>query len=181
MSTIVFTFGRMNPPTKGHALLVSKVLETAKERGADHVVYLSQTRKHDTDPLAWSFKRSICQNAFPNANISDDVSIINPFVALKSFQGKYEKVILVVGSDQATELTERMSPYAKEWGFEFEVVSAGNRNDAASGVEGISATKMRKYAKENNWKAFSDGLPENVRALARRLVFEQTKRGLVKR
>lgn len=178
MSTIVFTFGRMNPPTKGHERLVSKVIETSKDIGAEHVVYLSQSNRPDTDPLEWNFKRRICQEAFPEANISDDIRIINPFVALKSFQGKHEKAILVVGSDQVVELFMRMTPYAQEWGIELHVTSAGERNDNLSGVEGISATKMRKYALENNWKAFSDGLPDKLRGLAKRLVFEHTKRGL---
>ncbi len=177
MSTIVFTFGRLNPPTRGHERLVSKVVEIAKNIGADHLVVLSQSQKEGTDPLEWNFKRRICENAFPGANISNDTSIYNPFKALKSFQGKYSKVILVVGSDQVAEFAERMTPYAKEWGFEFEVVSAGDRNDSG-GVEGMSATKMRKYAIENNWPSFQSGLPVALRGLAKRLVFEETKRGL---
>jgi hypothetical protein len=179
MNTIVFTFGRFNPPTKGHERLVSKVVETAKNIGADHLVVLSQSQKSGTDPLEWNFKRRICENAFPGVNISSDVSIYNPFKALQSFQGKYDKVILVVGSDQVDEFAERMTPYAKEWGFDFEIISAGDRNNN-SGVEGMSATKMRNYAIEHNWAAFSDGLPSKLRGLAKRLVFEETKRGMKK-
>ncbi len=179
MSTIVFTFGRMNPPTKGHERLVSKVVETSKNIGADHLVVLSQSQKIGTDPLEWNFKRRICENAFPGVNISTDPSIYNPFKALESFRGKYSKVVLVVGSDQVNEFAERMTPYAAEWGFDFEIVSAGDRNNN-SGIEGMSATKMRQYAVDNNWNAFSDGLPPAIRGLAKRLVFEETKRGMKK-
>lgn len=179
MSTIVFTFGRMNPPTKGHERLVSKVVETSKNIGADHLVVLSQSKRPDTDPLEWNLKRRICENAFSGVNISSDPALFNPFKVLQSFQGKYNKVILIVGSDQVPEFKERMTPYAKEWGFEFEIISAGDRNDK-DGIEGMSATKMRKYAKENNWEAFQEGLPNNLRKLAKRLVFEETKRGMKK-
>ena len=39
---VVFAFGRMNPPTTGHAKLVDKVHELAKKHGAYHQVVLSE-------------------------------------------------------------------------------------------------------------------------------------------
>ncbi len=178
MTTIVFTFGRLNPPTRGHERLVGAVLETAKQIGADHAIYLSHSHKSPTDPLDWKFKRRVCEAAFPGVNISKDDEIRNPFQALHSFSGVYEKAILVVGGDRLTEFTNRMTPYAKEWGIEFEIVSAGIRIDESDGVEGASATKLRQYALDNNRELFYSGLPSKLNEAIKRLVFDNTRKGL---
>ena len=44
MKKVVFTFGRMNPITKGHQRLVSIVKDLAKKDRADAHVYLSHTQ-----------------------------------------------------------------------------------------------------------------------------------------
>lgn len=180
MATIVFTFGRMNPPTKGHERLVSTVVETAKKIGGHHVVYLSQTQKAPTDPLDWNFKRRVCEASFPGVFISHDRNIKTPFQALESFKGVYEKVVLVVGGDQVSEFAERMSPYAKAWGMDFSIVSAGERIVESNGIEGISASKMRAFAEANNRAEFFNGLPDRLNKGAKNLVFENTKKGMKK-
>src|ERR1700679_9997 len=139
--TIVFTFGRFSPPTIGHQKLVQCVVQEAKMHRADHVVYISQTQDSKNNPLTWDFKRRVCESAFKGVNISRDIDIRSPFVALNSFIGLYENVILVVGQDQIEEFRERMTSYAEAKGFDFSIVSAGNRIDEAEGIEGISATK----------------------------------------
>ena len=180
MRTVVFTFGRMNPPTRGHERLVSTVLETAKKVGGDHVVYLSHTQKSPTDPLNWKFKRRVCEAAFPGVQISRDEFIRTPFQALEQFKGLYEKAILVVGGDQLDEFAARMTPYATKWGLDFEIVSAGNRIDESNDVEGMSATKLRQYALENNRALFYAGLPSKLNENIKRLVFDNTRKELKK-
>ena len=44
MKKVVFTFGRMNPPTKGHMRLVNQTKKIAKSERADAHVYLSHTQ-----------------------------------------------------------------------------------------------------------------------------------------
>ena len=48
----VFAFGRMNPPTTGHAKLVEKVKEIAKQNGADHLIVLSHSHDPKKNPLS---------------------------------------------------------------------------------------------------------------------------------
>ena len=141
MKSIVYTFGRFNPPTKGHERLVSTVVETARRIGGDHVVYLSQTQRAPTDPLDWNFKRRVCESAFKGVNISKDLTIKNPYLALEHLKENYDRVVLVAGSDQVDEYTKRFSGYAEKWGIQFEVVSAGQRINEAEGVEGIVLPK----------------------------------------
>jgi hypothetical protein len=174
MNSIVFTFGRMNPPTKGHQLLVSKVVETAKTINADHIVYLSQTQNKKTDPLEWNFKR----RAFRGINISKDITIKNPYIALESLAKSYDTIRLVVGSDQAGEFTKRFTPYADKWGIDFDVVSAGQRIVESEGVEGMSASKLRRYAAEGNKKQFFLGLPDSLNEGIRQLVYSNVRKGM---
>ena len=168
----------MNPPTKGHERLVTKVVETAKKVGGDHAVYLSHTCKAPTDPLEWNFKRRVCESAFKGVNISKDESIRNPFIALESFIGKYDRAIFVVGSDQLPEFTQRMLPYGEQWGIDLEIISAGTRIDEADDVSGMSGTKMRQYARDNNVEKFYSGLPESLNENLKSHVLRNTKKGL---
>jgi len=181
MSKIVFTFGRMNPPTKGHERLVSTVVETAKQIGGDHIVFLSQTHNDSTDPLDWKFKTRICEAAFPGVKISKNSHIRTPFQALEEFKGLYEEVTLVVGGDQVNEFAQRMAPYAMQWGFRgFDVVSAGQRIDESEGIEGLSASKLRAYAVDGNKEAFFNGLPSSLKEGAKALVYEKVRKGIKK-
>lgn len=175
---MVFTFGRMNPPTKGHELLVSKVVETAKSISGDHVVYLSQTHKSPTDPLDWNFKRRVCENAFRGVNISQDTTIRNPYIALESLAKEYDNVVMVVGSDQADEFTKRFTQYADKWGIQFNVISAGQRIVESEGVAGMSATKLRQYAAENNKEKFLLGLPTSLSESIKELVYSKVRKGM---
>jgi hypothetical protein len=178
MSSIVFTFGRMNPPTKGHELLVTKVVETAKAIGGDHIVYLSQTQNKKTDPLEWNFKRRVCESAFRGVNISQDTTIKNPYLALESLARDFDTIRMVVGSDQADEFTKRFTPYADKWGIDFGVISAGQRIVESEGVEGMSASKLRKYATEGNKEKFFLGLPDSLKEGVRQLVYSNVRKGM---
>lgn len=178
MSSVVFTFGRMNPPTKGHERLVTKVIETAKDIGGDHVVYLSQSHKAPTDPLEWFFKRRVCESAFRGVNISSDTTIRNPYTALESLAKEYDTIVMVAGSDQAEEYTKRFTPYADKWGINFSVVSAGQRIVESEGVDGVSATKLRQYAAEGNKEKFFENLPESLNQSIKTLVYTKTRKGL---
>ena len=43
MKKLVFTFGRMNPPTIGHEKLANKIKEVARKENANPRIYLSHT------------------------------------------------------------------------------------------------------------------------------------------
>ena len=42
MKKVVFTFGRYNPPTVGHAELITYAVNLAHRAGAEHRIYTSQ-------------------------------------------------------------------------------------------------------------------------------------------
>ena len=54
---IVFSYGRMNPPTAGHSKVVDKVKSHADSIGANHAVIVSHSQNNKTDPLHHEHKK----------------------------------------------------------------------------------------------------------------------------
>jgi len=175
--TVVFTFGRFNPPTIGHQKLVSKVSEVASNQGADHIVYLSKTQKPGKDPLSWQDKYDLFRKMFPSINVSRDHAIINPYIALETLGKKYENIIMVVGSDRVERFKGDMQKYLAEWGIKnFDVVSAGERDPDAEGAEGMSASKARQLATDGNFAAFAQALPSSINNATKKVVYNKIRK-----
>ena len=68
-STIVLSFGRMNPITSGHELLINKVVSESKKRKADHLIVLSKSQDKKKNPLNVVDKVKFAKAAFPGINI----------------------------------------------------------------------------------------------------------------
>ena len=176
---IVFTFGRFNPPTIGHEKLVAKVAEVARQENANHVVFLSKTHKPGKDPLSWKDKYDLFRKMFPHTNVSRDQSINTPYVAMEALGKEYDKVIMVVGSDRVAQFESEMQKYLKEWGInDFQVVSAGERDPDAEGAGGMSASKARQLAAENNFDLFSKALPNSINNSTKKVVFNKIRKNL---
>jgi nicotinic acid mononucleotide adenylyltransferase len=169
----------MSPPTRGHELVIKTVVETARSSGSHHVVFLSQTQKAPTDPLDWNFKRRVCEAAFKGVNISSDISIKNPFMALEYLEEHYDRIVMVAGSDQVEDYS-KFKKYTDVWGVDFEVVSAGERVSESRGIAGVTATKMRQYAADGDRVKFFKGLPQSLNEGLMELVYKNTRRGMKK-
>jgi hypothetical protein len=163
MKKVVFTFGRMNPPTIGHAKLVKKVQDVAKQNRADAEVYLSHTQNNKKDPLTYDQKIRFAQKAFGRMVVQSKSKTV--FDILKEFDKRgYSDVVMVVGSDRVQEFDKLLNKYnGKDYKFDsITVVSAGERDPDATGVEGMSASKLRAVAKEGDFKTFKTGLPKGL-------------------
>lgn len=163
MKKVVFTFGRINPPTIGHQKLVGKVESVAKTARADSRVYLSHTQNNKKDPLPYSEKLKLARKAFGSSVVrSNSKNIIQILKELES--DGYTDIIMVVGSDRVPEFKRLLEKYnGKDYNFDsIEVVSAGERDPDADGVEGMSASKMRKLALDGEFETFRLGLPRKL-------------------
>ena len=58
------------------------------------------------------------------------------------------------------------------------VVSAGIRDADAEGVEGMSASKMRKAVVDGNFKAFKSGTPKNIKDDDVQSIFNAVRSGM---
>ena len=74
---VVFSFGRLNPPTIGHEKLANAVKLAAQKLGGEPRMYLSHTQDKKKNPLPYELKLKYAQAAFgPLVTASDANTII---------------------------------------------------------------------------------------------------------
>jgi len=177
----VFAFGRMNPPSTGHAALVDKVKDLAKAKGSDHTIVLSHSQDPEKNPLSTEQKVKHAKRFFPNTNISAaSKEEPTPIHHLKNLYKKgVTHVTMVAGSDRVEEYKKLLDKYNGPGGeFNFkqaDVVSAGERDPDAEGVSGMSASKMRSHAINNRFSEFKKGVPEHVSSEHAKELFNDVK------
>ncbi len=159
---VVVSFGRMNPPTVGHEKLVNKVKEIARKTGAKAEIYLSHSQDAKKNPLTYDDKVMIAKEAF--GSIVQKAAAKTIIDVMKTLQSHYGEVTLVVGADRVAEFETLLNKYnGKEFNFNaINVVSAGERDPDAEGVEGMSASKMREAALKGEETKFKTGLPKKL-------------------
>jgi len=174
LGTIALTFGRFNPPTVGH----EKLLNTVSEQGADNYrIYPSRTVDPKKNPLEPDVKIDFMTKMFPNHAdaIVNDGDMSNIFNVLSNLnQEGYSGVTMVVGSDRVSEFKSLLEKYNGQ-AYEFEelnVISAGERDPDAEGVEGMSASKLRAMAAAGDLEGFAQGVPGGDIKLAEQLMME---------
>ena len=183
---VYFTFGRMNPPTIGHGKLLDTL--AAKAGRNPYRVFLSQSQDPSKNPLSYSDKIKHVRKMFPkharNVMINKDVRTAIEAVTALYNQG-FRKVVMVVGQDRVIEFQTLLTKYngveARHGFYNFQdvkVVSAGDRDPDAEGAEGASATKQRAAAKDNDFIAFSQGVPTTMNTKDARKLFNDVRKGM---
>jgi uncharacterized protein YbgA (DUF1722 family) len=163
--TLTIAFGRFNPPTVGHGKLLSAAKKAAA--GEDLKIYPSRSQDAKKNPLDPDMKISFMKKMFPDFSeviINDDEmkSIFNVLVAAD--EAGYKNVNIIVGSDRQAEFENLATKYNGElYNFEnIRVISAGVRDADAEGVEGMSASKMRKAVMDDDYDSFRRGTPKEL-------------------
>ena len=163
---ITFTFGRFNPPTVGHEKLIDAT-QSASNR--EYRVYASKTQDPKKNPLNYEKKVKWMKKMFPKhkAKIVSGGNYRNALdVAVKLYDEGFLHLTMVVGSDRVKEFNTLLKKYngvdSTHGLYDFKTIkvkSAGERDPDAEGVAGMSASKMRKAAMDNDFKSFALGLP----------------------
>ena len=163
--TLTIAFGRFNPPTVGHGKLLSAAKKAAA--GEDLKIYPSRSQDAKKNPLDPDMKISFMKKMFPDFSeviINDDEmkSIFNVLVAAD--EAGYKNVNIIVGSDRQAEFENLATKYNGElYNFDnIRVISAGVRDADAEGVEGMSASKMRKAVMDDDYDSFRRGTPKEL-------------------
>ena len=179
---IVFSYGRMNPPTAGHSKVVDKVKSHAEKIGANHSVIVSHSQNSKTDPLHHEHKKEYLRHIHPDVNFEHSTKEHPHFLAhLKKFnQEGHTHATMVVGSDRVKQFKQLASKYnGKEYNYKkINILSAGHRDPDAEGVAGVSGTKMRNHASGNDFKSFKAGLHPNHSDEHAKKLFKATRQGL---
>ena len=162
---ITVVFGRFNPPTIGHQKLLDKAKKAAG-KGALRI-YPSRSQDAKKNPLDTDTKYDVMQKMFPShadSMVNDPNSKTIFDVLKKAYGDGYSNVNIVVGGDRVKEFDKLATEYnGKLYNFNsVNTISAGNRDADAEGIEGMSASKMRKAAAENDFETFSKGVPKSL-------------------
>jgi len=168
--TVTVNFGRFNPPTIGH----EKLLDISMSKGTgDHRVYATQTSGNKKTPLDWKTKIKYMRKVFPKhaRHILMDKKVKDIWdVAVTAYNDGYTEFELVVGDDRHQEFVKLLDDFngrkARHGFYEFDVIdvmNAGMRDPDAEGAEGMSASKMRAAAEDNDLIAFTKGLPKRFK------------------
>jgi hypothetical protein len=168
--TAAFAFGRFNPPTVGHEKLINKVKSVADEHNADAHIVASHSEGTSKDPLPAKAKVGYLKHIAPEGTKVVGSSKESPtflHTAAKLHSQGYKHLVMVAGSDRVDEYHKLLNKYndvaGKHGHYNFKsikVVSAGQRDPDAEGVEGMSGTKMRAHARAGEMKQFKSGLPK---------------------
>ena len=181
-----FAFGRMNPPTIGHGKLLDKLASVAGRN--PYRVFLSQSNDKK-NPLKYNAKIKYVRKMFPKhaRSVMMNKKVVTPFHALSALYDEgYRKVVMIAGSDRVKEYEQRLNMYNGKDGrhgfYNFKggikVVSAGQRDPDAEGAEGASGTKQRKYATDNDFQGFAQGLPNAMSNNDARRLFNDVRKGM---
>lgn len=174
-SHVVFTFGRMNPPTTGHHKLIKKVESIAKQHNAKGHIILSHTEGKSKDPLPQSKKIQYAKK-LTHLNVSGSDKTHPSFLhqAKKLSDAGHTHLHMVAGSDRVAEykkLLHKYNGHPDHHNFKsITVHSAGSRDPDAEGVSGISGTKMRHFARKGDHNNFKKGLPTELHAHAHEIM-----------
>tara|TARA_Y100001963_G_scaffold140895_1_gene208490 strand:+ start:115 stop:1389 length:1275 start_codon:yes stop_codon:yes gene_type:complete len=177
--TMTVAFGRFNPPTVGHEKLMNAAKAAAK--GGDYGIYPSRTQDDKKNPLSPDEKISFMRQLYPKhgERIINDGEMKTIFNVLKSANEKgYSSINIMVGADRQAEFEKLALKYNGEL-YDFEdinVVSAGDRDPDADGIEGMSASKLRKAAAEDDFKTWLSGMPSKVDEKLAKNIFNSVKR-----
>ena len=165
---VSFTFGRFNPPTTGH----EKLIKALAAQGGTIMVFPSQTQDPKKNPLPFPKKVAYMRKMFPRYAKNIIVSKARQVFEISNilYDQGYTDVTMVVGSDRVKEFETLLNKYNGKKGthgfYDFnsiKVVSAGDRDPDADDVSGMSASKMRAAAGENDYDSFKKGLPSGFK------------------
>ena len=158
---LTFAFGRFNPPTTGHAKLMREVITQARKNNANHVVYASASQDSRKNPLDVNTKVRFMKKMFPQNKILAAGGNQRTFMEILKFYDKmYGDIIMVAGSDRIREFQALADKYnGRDYNYKsIKVVSSGERDPDAEGVTGMSASKMREMAKNDDYRNFRRGV-----------------------
>lgn len=179
--TVVFAFGRFNPPTAGHEVLVRFVKRLAQRKRADHIVYASRTQDKKKNPLNIERKLHYLKLMFPSTNFKGADADIRTFMeAAKQLNKKYKNLVMVAGSDRVESYRETLMKYnGVDYNYDsIEVISAGERDPDADDASGLSGTKLRDLAVKGNLSKFKTALPSSFREIDAKRLMNDVREGL---
>ena len=179
--TLTTAFGRFNPPTVGHEKLLGAARKAAA--GGALKIYPSRSQDPKKNPLDPDMKISYMKKMFPDyeEEIINDAEMKSIFDVLKTAEADgFKNVNIIVGADRQAEFENLAQKYNGDlYNFDLiRVISAGVRDSDAEGVEGMSASKMRKAVADDDFDSFRRGTPKGLKDADAQAVFDAVRTGM---
>ena len=176
----------MNPPTAGHEKLLDFL--KAKAGNNPYRIYLTQTEDQNKNPIPFVQKVKFARKGFPQyaRQIMMDRKLKTIFDAVTSFYNEgFKRIVVVAGGDRIREYEVTLNKYNGKKGrhgfYNFEkitVMNAGDRDPEASGVAGVSGTKLRGFVKSGDFTSFAQNMPKKLSNADAKQVFNAVRKGL---
>ena len=177
----VFSFGRFNPPTTGHAKLVDKLKQESS--GYTPLIFTSHSTDTKKNPLTHKDKIKFLRKFFGRIIVDSQTRTVFE-IAVELHNQKYNKIKMVVGSDRIREFEMLLKKYngvkARHGYYKFDdilVVSAGERDPDADDTSGMSASKLRGLAQDGRYDEFAEGVPTRNKK-DKELLYKAVRKGL---
>jgi nicotinamide mononucleotide adenylyltransferase/predicted ABC-type ATPase len=182
----VLAFGRLQPPTTGHEVLVNKVKDVAKQHNAEHHIVLSHSNDPKSNPLSAKQKVKHAKRFFPGMNIRTSDKEAPNFLtqAAKLHKSGVTHFHMVAGSDRIPEYKRILKKYngtheGALFNFKkIDVHSAGERDPDAEGTTGMSGSKMRAHAGSGKYKEFKKGVPKHISDEHAKELYRDLRKGM---
>jgi hypothetical protein len=157
-NTIVCAVGEFNPPTVGHELLVKTVKKLAEQKSSAHVIYTSPSKNSliQEDKKEHYLNLMFPKTKFKSLNESNLQEVIT------ELNKKYKKIILVVGTEQITEMRKLQN---------VELIPVDKDPEADN-------TKMKQFASKGIYEDFKKKLPSTIRDIDGKRLMNEMRTGL---
>jgi hypothetical protein len=158
---VAFCFGRMNPPTIGHARLLNTTARASA--GGDYYIFLSHTQDSKKNPLDYNTKVDFVKAMYPQHADHVSYGSLRTIMEIMEFlyHNNYTDVTYVCGNDRLPAFKELLNKYNGIEGgktyYKFnsiDIVSSGPRDPDDDGVAGASASAARAAAEAGDKEEF---------------------------
>lgn len=153
---ITFTFGRFNPPNKGHSVLFDTVIEHSKNQKGDYRIFTSKSEDTKKNPLTYNLKLKWLYKIHPNliGNIVEDESVKTYLeAATHLYEQGYTDITFVAGKEDLQYMKPALEKYNNEKNkhgfYNFNSIDFVESNSPPE-----RSTDARKYAVEYDLNKF---------------------------
>ena len=159
--SVAFCFGRMNPPTIGHARLLNTTARASA--GGDYYIFLSHTQDSKKNPLDYNTKVDFVKSMYPQHAEHVSYGGLRTIMEIMEFlyHNNYTDITYVCGNDRLPAFKELLNKYNGVDGgktyYKFnsiDIVSSGPRDPDDDGIAGASASAARAAAEAGDKEEF---------------------------
>lgn len=170
--TLVFSFGRFQPPTKGHAVLFKELVSVARKERGTPMIFLSSKQDQKENPLSWEEKRDIIERGFPELSVGPKEAK-NPLLALDwMLNNGYTRLICYVGGKREEDFRKLITGWqnAAPGRDHLTIELVGIPRTGSMDPKKVSGTTARLLAQQGNQKDFKDILLPGISSVDARRV-----------